>query len=334
MDLKFWVGIAVSIFFLALLFRKIEFQSLGAALATADYRYIFLAVCFTFLSYLLRAVRWRYLLISEKFIALSSLYPATIIGYMANNLLPARLGEFVRAYVLAQKEQLETPAVFASLVIDRLCDGFTVLLLLLVTLFTLEIPVGMEDAALALRAGGTLMFVLYCGVILFLYLLKRQTARMLSIVGYVMRPLPTRISERIIPLLGSFIGGIKMSSRSRHIAALVATSLGIWLCCILSVNMVLRSFNIDLPVTASMFILILLVFAVMVPASPGFIGTYHYACYKGLSVFGVPETKSVSIALIMHGTAFFPVILAGLYYLWKNRLSLNELKKAGKPLQN
>ena len=328
MDLKFWLGIAVSIFFLALLFRKIEFQSLGAALTTADYRYVFSAVCFTFLSYFLRAMRWKYLLISEKSIALSSLYPATIIGYMANNVLPARLGEFVRAYTLAQQEQLETPAVFASLVIDRLCDGFTVLLLLLITLFTLQIPVGMEDAALALRAGGTLMFVLYCGVILFLYLLKRQTVRMLSVVGYVMRPLPTRMSERIIPLLGSFIGGIKMSSRSGHIAALIATSFGIWFCCTISVNMVLRSFNIDLPMTASMFILILLVFAVMVPASPGFIGTYHYACFKGLSVFGIPETTSVSIALIMHGTAFFPVIFAGFYYLWKNRLSLNELQKA------
>ena len=153
-------------------------------------------------------------------------------------------------------------------------------------------------------------------------------------IGYVLRPLPTRVAESIIPLLGSFIGGIKMSSRSGHIAALIATSFGIWLCCLLSVNMVLRSFNVDLPMTFSMFILILLVFAVMVPASPGFIGTYHYACFKGLSVFGLPETTSVSIALIMHGTAFFPVILAGLYYLWKNRLSLNELKKAGKATQS
>jgi uncharacterized membrane protein YbhN (UPF0104 family) len=79
-----------------------------------------------------------------------------------------------------------------------------------------------------------------------------------------------------------------------------------------------------------MFILILLVFAVMVPASPGFIGTYHYACYKALSVFGIPETTSVSIALVMHGAGFFPVIIAGMYYLWKNKISLNELQRAEK----
>lgn len=327
-DLKFWLGIAVSLFFMLLLFKKIDFRSLITAFKSADYRYVFMAICFTLFSYFLRAVRWRYLLILEKSIPLSSLYSATIIGYMANNLLPARLGEFVRAYTLAQKERLETPAVFASLVIDRLFDGFTVLLLLLVTLFTLRMPAGMEDAALALKTGGVVMFLLYCGVILFLYLLKRQTMRTLSAVGFFLKPFPRRLSDRLLPLLGSFIGGIRLSPRGGHYAALVAVSVGIWLFCLLPVDMTLRSFNIHLPLTASMFILILLVFAVMVPASPGFIGTYHYACYKGLSVFGVPEATSVSIALVMHGTGFFPVIFAGLYYLWKNKISLNELQGA------
>ncbi len=328
LNIKFWGGIAVSLIFMALLLNKIDFRQLGSALRSADYLYVALAVGFTFASYYLRAVRWRYLLISEKIIPLSSLYPATIIGYMANNLLPARLGEFVRAYMLAQKEQLETPAVFASLVIDRLFDGFSVLLLLLITLFTLQLPPGMEDAALALRTGGAVMFLLYCGVLLFLYLLKRQTMRTLSAVEYVLKPFPQRITGKAIPLLGSFIGGIRLSQRGTHIAALLISSAGIWLCCLLAVDMTLHSFNIRLPLAASVFILILLVFAVMVPASPGFIGTYHYACYKGLSVFGVAKTTSVSIALIMHGSSFFPVILAGFYYLWKNKISLNELQGA------
>ena len=327
-DLKFWLGIGVSLFFMILLLDKIDFIMLGAALRSTDYRYIFLAIFFTFANYFMRAVRWHYLLIPEKSIPLSSLYPATIIGYMANNLLPARLGEFVRAYTLARQEQLETPAVFASLVIDRLFDGFSVLSLLLVALFTIQLPAGMTDAAIALRAGGAVMFIIYCGVALFLYLLKRQTVRTLSVVGYVLKPFPKRISGALIPLLGSFIGGIRLSSKTRHSVVLVISSAVIWLFCLLSVHMTLRSFDINLPLSASIFILILLVFAVIVPASPGFIGTYHYACYKGLAVFNIPETTSVSVALVMHGTGFFPVIIAGLYYLWKNKLSLNELQGA------
>jgi len=186
----------------------------------------------------------------------------------------------------------------------------------------------MKDAALALKGGGMLMFLLYCAVVLFLYLLKRQTVRTLAAVGYILKPFPKRLSDNIIPLLGSFIGGIRVSLRGKHVAAVVTSSAAIWLICLLSIDLTLRSFNIHLPVAASMFILIMLVFAVMIPASPGFIGTYHYACYKGLSVFGIPETTSVSVALIMHGTGFFPVIIAGFYYLWKNKLSLKELQWA------
>ncbi|MGB9080517.1 MAG: lysylphosphatidylglycerol synthase transmembrane domain-containing protein, partial [Desulfuromonadaceae bacterium] len=107
-------------------------------------------------------------------------------------------------------------------------------------------------------------------------------------------------------------------------------SLAVWLFCVIPVDMVLQGFGIHLPITASMFILVLLVFAVMVPASPGFIGTYHYACFKGLSAFGIEESTAVSIALVLHGTSFFPVIIAGLYYLWKNKTSLSELQGAEK----
>jgi uncharacterized protein (TIRG00374 family) len=328
-DIKFWLGIAVSIFFMALLFRKIDFKQLLTALATVDYRYILAAVASTFISLFFRAVRWHFLLIPEKRIPLSSLYPVTIIGYMANNLLPARLGEFVRAYMLAQREGLQTPTVFASLVIDRLFDGCTVILILLITLFTLRLPQGMADAETALKTGGVVTFLLYAGVIVFLLLLKHQTMRTLAWTAILLKPLPQRFSERIIPLLGSFIGGIRLSSRGGHIAALLLSSLTIWLFCIIPVNMVLQGFGIQLPISASMFILVLLVFAVMVPASPGYIGTYHYACFKGLSAFGIAESTAVSIALVIHAVGFFPVIIAGFYYLWKSKMSLGGLRSAG-----
>lgn len=329
LDVKFWLGVGISIFFMVLLFRKIDFNQLWSALVKVDYRFILLAVACTFFSYFLRAVRWHFLLIPEKRIPLSSLYPATIIGYMANNVLPARLGEFVRAFVLAQREGLQTPTVFASLVIDRLFDGFTVMLILLFTLFTLRLPQGLAEAGSILRTGGVVTFIMYAGVVAFLVLLKHQTIRTLSWTGAILKPFPKALSDRIIPLLGSFISGIKMSSNCSHILAVLVTSLLVWVFCIIPVDLVLQGFGIDLPITASMFILVLLVFAVMVPASPGFIGTYHYACFKGLSVFGIADSTSVSIALVLHSTAFFPVILAGAYHLWRGKISLRAVRKGG-----
>jgi uncharacterized protein (TIRG00374 family) len=327
-DIKFWLGISVSIFFMALLFKDIDFNMLWSVLIKVDYRFIVLAVIFNFISFYFRAVRWHYLLIPEKRIQLSSLYSATVIGYMANNLLPARLGEFVRAYTLAQREGLQTPAVFASLVIDRLFDGFTVMLILLFTIFTLRLPQGISNAETVLRTGGIVTFILYLGVIVFLILLKHQTIRTLAWTSILLKPFPQQLSDRIIPLLGSFIGGIRMSSKGGHIAAVLFSSLTVWLFCVIPVEMVLLGFGIHLPITASMFILVLLVFAVMVPASPGYIGTYHSACFMGLSAFGIAKSTALSIALVLHGIGFFPVIIAGFYYLWKNKISLNTVRKA------
>lgn len=325
MDLKFWVGIGISLFFLGLLFTKIDPHKVAAAFREMDWRYLLPAVACTFVSYFLRSVRWHYLLLPLKKIRLGSLYPATIIGYMANNVLPARLGEFVRAYVLARKEGLEASSVFATLVVDRLCDGFTVLLLLLFTFFTLRLPAGMESIQQNMVRGGYATLILYCGVIAFLILLKRRTVWTLNCVGHLLKPFPAVLGEKLIPLLGSFIGGIRIATGPLAVMAVFVSSIFIWATAALPVDLALRSFGIELPVNGVLFILIFLVFAVMVPASPGFVGTYHYACVTALAAFNVQSEKALSIALVIHGISFFPVIAAGFYHLWREKLSLSGI---------
>jgi len=107
---------------------------------------------------------------------------------------------------------------------------------------------------------------------------------------------------------------------------MVVSSALIWLTATLSIDLVLRGFSIQLPLTASFFIMVLLVFAVMVPAAPGYIGTFHVACYTGLVAFRLPDAQAVSIALVVHGVGFFPVILVGCYYLWSGGISLSRLR--------
>jgi len=323
----FWAGIGISLLLLLLLLRKIDFQSLLAALRQLDLRCLAAAVLFTFLSYWLRAVRWRYLLLHERKIALGSLYPAVLVGYMANNLFPARLGEFIRAWVLAEKEHLQTPSVFASLVIDRLFDGFSVMVMLAGVLLTLQLPAGMEQSASMLRAGGITMLIFYAGVVLFLVLLKLRPSATIFFLTHLLKPFPAVIAEKAIPLIGSFLGGLRFTYRRSDMLGILVSSVLIWVSATLSIYLVLIGFGIHLPLTASFFIMVLLVFAVMVPAAPGYIGTYHLACYTGLAAFGLPDTQSVSIALVVHGVGFFPVILAGLYQVWSQGMSLGKMRK-------
>ncbi len=325
LDLKFWIGIAISAICLALLFRKIEPAKVAAAFREMDWRYLVPAVLSTFASYFCRAVRWHFLLLPLKRTSLRSLYPATIIGYMANNLLPARLGEFVRAYVLARKEGLETSAVFATLVVDRLWDGFTVLLMLLFTFFTLRLPPGMESVQQGMVTGGYITLAVYCAAICFLVILKRRTVWTLNLIGQLLRPFPAVVSDKVIPLLGSFIGGLRLTAGPRDLVAIFGSSLVIWGFAVWPVDLLLRSFGIVLPLAGSLFIMVFLVFAVMVPASPGYVGTYHFACVTALSAFNVASEKALSIALVIHGVSFFPTIFAGFYHMWRAKLSLKSV---------
>lgn len=326
-DKKLCFGIAISAFFLFLLFRKIDFDKLAAAFREMDYRFILPALLLTFLSYYLRAVRWKFLLLPIKRTRLANLFPSTLIGYMANNLLPARLGEFVRAYSLGQKEHIGTSAVFASLVVDRLCDGFTVLLVLLITFFTIRLPAGMEQIQGGLVTGGYVTFALYLLVLAFLALLKRRTDWTVRLVARVVAPVSAGFAEKLVTLLRSFISGIRIPTDPVGVTAIVVSSILIWAGCIWPVDLVLRSFGVVLPVAASMFIMVFLVFAVMVPASPGYVGTYHFACVTALSAFEIGSEKALSIALVIHGLSFFPVIAAGLFCLWRDKMSLKNLRE-------
>jgi len=325
--MKFVIGMGISFFLLFFLFRKIDFVQLIEVLKGLDISYLVAAILITFISYSLRAVRWHYLLLPQKKAAPWNLISATMICYMANNLLPARLGEFVRAYVLAEKEHLESSSVFATLVLDRLFDGFSVLVILVITFFTVKLPPGMEKVQQGLVTGGYVTLALYIVVIVFLVFLKRATSPTLKFVAVVLSPFPAKLSSSVIPLMGSFISGIRLTSKPKELFALVFSSALIWSIAIWPVDLMLKAFRIDLPITASMFILVFLVFAVMVPASPGYIGTYHAACMYGLMAFNVPKELALSVAIVMHSINFFPIIAIGFLFLWKDGISFSSLGK-------
>ena len=326
-DIKFIIGIGISFLFLYFLFRKIDFAQLVNVLKGLDIRYLVAVLLVTFTSYGFRALRWHYLLLPQKKATPWNLISATMICYMANNLLPARLGEFIRAYVLAEKERLEPSSVFATLVLDRLFDGFSVLVILVITFFTVKLPPGMEKVQQGLLTGGYVTLALYIAVIVFLLFLKRATVSTLKFIAVILSPFPDKLSRTVIPLLGSFIAGIRLTSKPKELFALVFSSVLIWATATWSVDLLLKAFRIDLPINASMFILVFLVFAVMVPASPGYIGTYHAACMYGLMAFNVPKELALSVAIVMHSINFFPVIAIGFIFLWKDGISFSSLGK-------
>jgi len=185
----------------------------------------------------------------------------------------------------------------------------------------------MEAVQRNMERGGYIIFVVYVFAMFFLYALKKWNRAMIRIITIILKPLPERFAIKTVSLLDAFMGGIRLSLHPAALAAVVLSSMAIWATAIWPIDLVLRAFDIHLPLSASLFIMIFLVFAVMVPAAPGYIGTYHYACTKGLQAFNVGNEQALSVALVIHAIGFFPVIVLGLWYLRRANLTLKSIQE-------
>lgn len=321
MNWKTAIGIIISALFLFLAFRKVDFTELGAALESANYLYIIPIALLSLVSVSVRSLRWRYLLRPVKEIGPWSLFSATFIGLMANNVLPARLGEFVRAYVIGEREQISKSASFATIVLERILDGFTILFFLVIVLifYGFSFPGWLRNASYF-----TLFF--YLAAILFLVMLKVNTRRAVGIAEFMLRPFPERVRDLGVRVLYAFIEGLAVLHSSRNVLIAGSLSVLVWLPHVLINHLLLASFDIHLSIFASFLLLVSLAIGVMVPSAPGFVGTIQYVCVLSLALFGVPREQALSFSIIYHASVFIPVTVVGLVFLFVERLSFTDIR--------
>ena len=325
MNWKFWLGIVISALFLFLAFQKVDFHELGQALKNANYLYLIPASVLTILSVWIRAYRWHYLLQPVRRIKMSSLFSATCIGLMANNVFPARLGEFVRAYAIGEKESISKSASFATIVLERIFDGITVLLFLsVVLLFNSLLLTGQMRYAAYVACG------IYIFALAFLILLKVKTDKAVNIVHFVSRPLPHKLRDGLINLLHSFTTGLQILHDSRNIIVSSFLSIFVWLPIGFNIHILLRSFDIHLPVYAAFFLLVMLCIGVMIPAAPGFVGTIQLIFVAGLGLFGISRSHALSFSFLFHATQYIPITALGLMFVFIEGFSLSQIGRSSR----
>jgi len=322
---KFWLGIAIGGLFLFLAFRGIDFQELENALKGVNYVILIPASLLTILSVLVRAFRWHYLLQPIRKISKRSLFSATMIGLMANNLFPARLGEFVRAYVIGEKESISKSASFATIVLERIFDGITVLLFLsaVLLLYSFPLPDWMRNAAYF--ASGIYLFALG-----FLILLKVKTQKVLQFIQFITKPLPEKIRTGLIHILNSFIHGLQILHDFKNIIIVSLLSLLVWLPIGYIIHVLLHSFGIHLPIYASFFLLVLICIGVMIPSAPGYVGTIQLICVAVLGIFDVARSQALSFSFLFHITQFVPITVIGLILFFAEGFSFSVVSKSSK----
>ncbi len=324
---KLFLGLAISALFLYLAFSKVDFAQMGKAFAAANYWWLIPTVAITFIAHGMRTLRWRYLLEPIAVIPIMPLFSALMIGYFFNDFLPAHLGEFVRAYVLGRKRPVSSSAIFGTIVMERIIDVFTLFLLMAVALLVFPFPGWV-------RMGGYLTFAAITLLLLALLLLKRYPGPAFTLLERLAGRRAPHLAEKIKKMLESFLNGIVPLRRPSHYLIVVVLSLLIWACYGLAFQFVFYSFDFihlyALPWTAALVLLVITTFGVLVPSSPGYVGTYHWLCLQALALppFTVPDSPALTFAIVMHGINFLPVILVGLAMISLEGLSFKNLKSS------
>lgn len=311
------LGILISIVFLYLAVRKVNFSETLAALQQANYWYMIPNILFVILGMWIRAVRWKLMINPIKKVSLTSLFRSTLIGFMAINLLPARIGEFVKAYSLGKKEKISKSATLATIALERIFDLLALLVALWFTLVLFPTP----DL---IKKIGNLTLLLVAGVLLFLVFLKTKTNLTLNFLEKIFFFVKKSLFEKFRQLIFRFVSGLAVLDHFSSILWIMLISLVLWFATALSNYFIFLAFDLHPPIYASFILLILVILGVSLPSSPGFIGTFQLACVLALSFFKIDKSTAFSFSIILWLCNYVPVTLLGLYYFRKEHFSLKQ----------
>jgi uncharacterized protein (TIRG00374 family) len=278
----------------------------------------------------IRALRWRTILepVASR-IPFGPLWRATAIGMMVNNVLPARAGEFARAYALKKEAQVPFATGLASLVVDRLFDAIVLLLLAAFALFDPALSGAQTLAGRPLSSFATGAGVVVLILLLGTYALIFFPTQLLRLYELFARRVSPSVEERGRRVLETFMNGLSVLRSPGRFAAVFAWSIAHWLLNALGIWLAFKAVGIAAPFSASLFIQAFIALGTAVPAAPGFFGVFEYMSIEGLSVYGVGRQQAATWAIGYHLFTFIPITLIGAYYFTRLGVKLRDLQASG-----
>lgn len=329
-------GVAVTLFLLWWVLADVPFGEVLANIRQGNFLLLLASVSVATFGFFIRALRWKILLTPvRENTALRSRFAAVSIGFMANNILPARMGEFARAYAFSRLEPVTASAAFGTLVVERFMDGVILLLFLVVPVLTPGFP-----AADALTQGSGL--VMFRGAIALVFLVLAALMLMallptlfLTLAQRMGRLLPSAVAVRLLAALRALLQSMAIMRNPRLLALGFAWSLFFWTWHGVSFWLGMLAFGIDTGFISAIFTEAVVGFGVAIPSAPGFFGTFHWSANFALTtVYGVEETKSLAFAFAYHFGGWIPITLIGLGYAWSLGLSLGDVGHADEQLDD
>jgi uncharacterized protein (TIRG00374 family) len=317
---KIILSLLISVFFIYLSVKGIDFRGVVEGLAKANYLYVLPFLFIVFVMQLLRAWRWGLILIPLGKVSALSLFAVTNVGFLAIMALPARLGELCRPYLMAHISPIKMPAALGTIFVERIIDGATILIIACIAAFFTPLPHGLIKAIL-------LFFLITFGLLSAVtFAVFRRDAAIDVLIPFV-RILPARWEKTFNQAFRHFLDGFGIIAEGKRLSYILLLSFLIWLIDALAIYVLFIAFNFTLPPVAAFVLMIILIIGIALPTAPGFIGNWHYSCVLGLSFFNITKTDALTFAIIYHFFSVAIVVILGLSFLPFVKFSFADLWK-------
>lgn len=334
---RVWLGFLISAIFLGLFFYRTDVQEIWDALKEANYAIAFASLPVYFAGIWVRTIRWQYLLKPVKSVPAWRLYPVVIIGLMANNLIPARMGELVRAYILGEREQVSKASSLGTIAVDRLFDGLTLVPMLLIVVAFVgnseKFPLPVVDWTINLVQLAVVMAVLFGAALLVLFVLAFSERARHKSDELIMTITPERFRPSLEGLAHAFFDGLHSLRSPIDMAIAWVMSTVSWLLEGTMYYIIGLAFDIDVGFQHYLLATAAANLAISVLASQGGIGPFELVTKQIFIAAGVVTGQAEAFAIALHALVLIPVIILGLYFLSTMGMSLGEMFKRSEDME-
>lgn len=320
MNKKLILGIILGVVLIYLSVRGINLDETVAHLKKIRLGYAALALLFILFMQALRSYRWGVILEPMEKISQLTLFAVTSVGFLAISAIPARIGELARPYLISQKSTIKMSSAVGTIVVERVLDSLAVLAITIAVLMLQDLPSWMIKSGIIFFIITVLMIACIIGLVW-----RRETA--VRVIERLLKLLPGKVAQRVNNVIHHFIDGFQVITDVKRLLYLLFLSALVWLVDVVVIYTMFAAFGLDLPLMAAFIVMIILIAGIAIPAAPGFIGNWHYACILGLSLFNIAKPEAFSFALVYHFLSMVLVIVLGVIFLPFNKFSISDMTK-------
>lgn len=322
---QFWIGVLISAAFLFFAMRGLDLGEFWMAISTAQYLWLIPGIIVYFAAVWIRAWRWNYLLRSTKSISTSKTFPITCIGYMGNNIYPARAGEVLRAVMLKRKEGVPVSTSLATIIVERIFDGVVMLAFVFLNPSELNRLTGSSGFIGNIRDiayVGAGVFIIALVTFFFAAIFPKRT---LSLSHRLIERIPNEsMREKITKVTEKFLNGLDSLRSPRDMFMIFFASLLIWLLETVKYWFVMHAFNFRVTFFTLMLLNGIANLVTTIPSAPGYVGTWEAVTKAVLMAYRVPGPEAFGYAVVLHIALYVPITLLGAFFLAREGIKWNE----------